>query len=148
LTAFSGTVKGRTERCWAPRTHTGCWEALFNKFGAIKDFTDFDEISFIPRSGNKHDTIDTLVRPLPKPAMIQRIITASDECESPPLRNREGIGDRCVKKIEKKLAEVMTNAAKGRPKAFAERLELYKQHRSYRENPSSAVPDSLVPPGT
>ncbi len=24
------------------------WEALFNKFGAIKDFTDFDEISFIP----------------------------------------------------------------------------------------------------
>jgi hypothetical protein len=24
------------------------WEALFNKFGAIEDFTDFDEISFIP----------------------------------------------------------------------------------------------------
>lgn len=51
------------------------------------------------------------------------------------------------KKIEKRLADVMKNAAKGRPKAFAERLELYKQHRPYRENPVSVVPDSLVPKG-
>ena len=68
--------------------------------------------------------------------------------QSAPEETAKELAAGVSKKIEKKLAEVMRNAAKGRPKAFAERSELYKQHRPYRENPRSAVPDSLVPSGT
>jgi tetratricopeptide (TPR) repeat protein len=53
--------------------------------------------------------------------------------QSEPEKIAKEITTGMSKRIAKELSNVMTNATKDRPKEFAERLELFKRHRPYRD---------------